>query len=356
MLSSDEPKTRRMGMREPRSNLSPQSSVGQAGVIGEADSDRSIDTGFGPSYRSLRTPPKVTTAFDGSPHPSSASPLASERGIPLRAYPPGDLARLFTDFRAGQPGALARTISMVENERLGSDSLLRADGMEPASPSARLGITGPPGAGKSTLVNQLAAVLLERGQSVGVLAVDPTSPYSGGALLGDRTRISEFATEGRFFFRSMASRGSSGGLGAAAGEALEVMDCFGFDWLIVETVGAGQTDTTVADVTETVVTLLVPESGDEIQALKAGLVEAADILLVNKADRPGANRMASDLRSMLAFQSDGLSGSSARVDTWDRPVILTDAGAGEGIGTLCEQIDRHRTHLELSGDLRWEAS
>ena len=261
------------------------------------------------------------------------------------------MARLLTDFRAGQPGALARTISMVENERLGSDSLLSADVMEPASSSARIGMTGPPGAGKSTLVNQLAAVLLERGQSVGVLAVDPTSPYSGGALLGDRTRISELATEGRFFFRSMASRGSSGGLSAAAGEALEVMDCFGFDWLIVETVGAGQTDARVVDLTDTVVTVLVPESGDEIQALKAGLLETADILLVNKADRPGADRMASELHSMLALQS-GPSGSRAAVDPWDTPVILTDARAGEGIGMLYEQIDRHRTHLELSGGLR----
>ena len=236
---------------------------------------------------------------------------------------------------------------MPESRQL-TEALLR----EPASPGARVGITGPPGAGKSTIVSGLARGLRSRGVSVGVLAIDPTSPYSGGALLGDRIRMGELATDPGIFFRSMASRGALGGLGSAAGDVLELMDAFGFDWLLAEPVGAGQVETEIADAADTVVVVLVPESGDDVQTLKAGMLEVADLLVVNKADREGAELVASDLRAMLELRDQSVSPEGGTPPSaWLPPVILTEGRTGEGVGSVLEEIDRHRDHLEASGEL-----
>ena len=236
--------------------------------------------------------------------------------------------------------ALARLLSAVENRTPVAEAALRR--LYPMAGRAHLvGITGPPGAGKSTLVSALIALVREAGRSVAVIAVDPSSPITGGALLGDRVRMQAYASDRDVFIRSMASRGHAGGLASTTGAAAAVLDAAGFDLLLLETVGTGQSEVEVAGAADTTVVLEAPEMGDEVQAIKAGLLEVADIVVVNKGDRPGALRTASQLRAMLAAGAPRLPGD-------DRPrpkrpeVMVATATTGEGIPALLAALDRHR--------------
>ncbi|HLU24845.1 MAG TPA: methylmalonyl Co-A mutase-associated GTPase MeaB [Longimicrobiales bacterium] len=209
---------------------------------------------------------------------------------------------LLARFEAGERAALARLISMVENEREAAAALL--DALHPRLGRAhRIGITGPPGAGKSTMTAALVAGYRRAGEQVAVIAVDPTSPFTGGALLGDRIRMNELATDPGVFIRSMASRGALGGLALATKEVADVLDAFGFDRILIETVGVGQSELDIAAAADTTIVVLVPESGDAIQAMKAGLMEIADLYVVNKADRPGAQRLAKEIEVMLNLRT-----------------------------------------------------
>src|SRR5689334_16519048 len=210
--------------------------------------------------------------------------------------------QLLADFDAGKKAALARAVSIVENHRAGFETLL-------ATFHPRLGraggggITGPPGAGKSTLTTALVAGYRAAGQTVGVIAVDPTSPFTGGALLGDRIRMESVALDPGVFIRSMATRGSLGGIASATREVCDVLDGFGLDFILIETVGVGQSELDVARASDTTLVVLVPESGDSIQTLKAGVMEIADVFVVNKADRPGADRLRNDIELMLGLRT-----------------------------------------------------
>jgi LAO/AO transport system kinase len=259
---------------------------------------------------------------------------------------PETMRGLLAGLRDGDRRSLARAISLVENETPGFQALLHTvlDGRKDVA--ARAGITGPPGAGKSTLLAALGEVWAARGERVGVLAVDPSSPRTGGAVLGDRIRMGGISDAG-VFVRSMASRGADGGLATATLDVLDLMDGFGFDHLLLETIGAGQGETMVASACESVVLVLVPEAGDDIQAMKAGSLEIADLLVVNKADRPGAERMAADLGSMLEIRREA--GGSTRA--WVPPVLLVEARAGRGIEELDAELRRHRDELRASGEL-----
>ena len=242
---------------------------------------------------------------------------------------------------AGESLSVARAISLVEDRGPAGAALLQ--GIAPSTGRAhRLGVTGPPGAGKSTLVNALARELLERGGSVGILAVDPTSPFTGGALLGDRVRMQGAAGDPRVFIRSMASRGGLGGLAAAAQDAADVLDASGKDWVVMETVGVGQTEVEVAGAADTVVVLLHPESGDGVQTMKAGLMEVADIFVVNKADREGADRLVREVLDTLELRRPG-------ADGWRPPVLRTVASTGRGTAELLEAVERHRDGSRASG-------
>ena len=214
---------------------------------------------------------------------------------------PDPFASLLDGFREGRRAALARAISLVEDERPGFESLLSA--LHPRAHRAqRTGITGPPGAGKSTLTAGLISAYRARGDTVGVIAVDPTSPFTGGALLGDRIRMNDIGLDPGVFIRSMATRGSLGGLAVTTREVADVMDAFGFDHVLIETVGVGQSELEIAGTADTTVVVLVPESGDAVQALKAGLMEIADLFVVNKADRTGAARLAGEIELMLKLR------------------------------------------------------
>lgn len=285
------------------------------------------------------------------------------------------LARLLADFDAGKPAALARAVSIVENHRPGFDELLAA--FHPRLGRARrIGITGPPGAGKSTLTTALAARMRAQGLRVAIVAVDPTSPFTGGALLGDRIRMERIALDPGIYIRSLATRGSLGGLSAATREVADVLDAFGFDRILIETVGVGQSELDVARAADTTLVVLVPESGDAIQTLKAGLMEIADVYVVNKADRPGADRLRNDIEVMLGMRQGAAYGNlpahhgvdlkrllnparaareAARADDAERrvpPVLGTAAVREEGIDELLGALDRHHDYLERSGSLR----
>ncbi|MEP0774963.1 MAG: methylmalonyl Co-A mutase-associated GTPase MeaB [Acidobacteriota bacterium] len=247
-------------------------------------------------------------------------------------------AGLAGQVRAGQERAVARAITVVERGGLEAEALLAAlRGSDTAA--WRVGLTGAPGVGKSSLTQALGLALREEGERVAVLAVDPSSPYSGGALLGDRVRMPELLRRGAFV-RSMATRGALGGLSAAAGDALDVLDAAGFPWVLVETVGVGQDEVDVASTVDTVVVVTVAGLGDDIQAAKAGILEIADIFVVNKADRPGAEAQVAALEGMLELQPAG---------EWRPPVIRASARSGEGIAELRQAIGRHRVFLEANG-------
>jgi LAO/AO transport system kinase len=208
-----------------------------------------------------------------------------------------------------------------------------------------VGITGPPGSGKSTLVNALIAAWRKAGKRVGVLAVDPSSPYTGGAIMGDRIRMMEHAADRDVFMRSMASRGELGGLAAASWLAVAALDAAGYDPIVIETVGAGQSEVEVARLAETTVVVEVPEMGDEVQAIKAGLLEIADVIVVNKGDRPGADRAARQLRAMLST-------AGGRVARKPPPVLVTTATTGDGVEALVKAIDAHRSNARSPDQAR----
>lgn len=282
---------------------------------------------------------------------------------------------LLERFRAGEKVGLARAISLVENEGPGFQSFLHSV-LETPRFAKRIGFTGPPGAGKSSLVAALTQAYREESEEVAVVAVDPTSPFSGGALLGDRIRMNDLATDPGVFIRSMATRGSLGGLATTTKEVLDLMDAFGFHRVLVETVGVGQTELEITGAADTVVVILVPESGDAIQAMKAGLMEIGDIFVVNKADRPGADQLAKGLtlalhlregealRDVPAHHGVDLSRMAMPVEEaspgqveedppmeWEIPVLQTVAQSGEGVTELRNAIADHRAFLEASGGL-----
>ncbi len=294
--------------------------------------------------------------------------------LTLAADAPAALHALLIEFSAGKKAALARAVSIVENHRAGSDRLL-ASCHSRLGRARRVGITGPPGAGKSTLTTLLAETYLGAGLRVGIVAVDPTSPFTGGALLGDRVRMERVALDPNVFIRSMATRGTLGGLASTTREVCDVLDAFGMDRIIVETVGVGQSELDIARIADTSTVVLVPESGDSIQTLKAGVMEIADLFVVNKADRPGADRLRNDIELMLGLRSGAtLKGVPAhhgvdlkqvnpqriarkvarRIDAehWTPPVLRTVGTNGEGLPDFAAALDRHFAYLEQSGTLQ----
>ncbi|HEX6937845.1 MAG TPA: methylmalonyl Co-A mutase-associated GTPase MeaB [Longimicrobiales bacterium] len=322
--------------------------------------------------------------------------------------------KLLAEFRDGRRTALARVITLVESERPGFQALL-SELHAGLGRAHRIGITGPPGAGKSTLTARLAAAFRERGETVAIVAVDPTSPFTGGALLGDRIRMSDIALDPGVFIRSMATRGSLGGLAVTTKEVTDVLDAFGFDRILIETVGVGQSELDIAAAADSTAVVLVPESGDSVQAMKAGLMEIADLFVVNKADRPGAERLAREVEMMLRLRDgrvksrmpahhgvdlraaaaaaanargparvegaaaaaadaraagestdrrpagesgggDGrrdpaAAGSEAGGAAWSIPVLQTVAETGAGVDALVDAVDRHREWMAASGEL-----
>jgi len=247
---------------------------------------------------------------------------------------------------AGDRRALARLISFIEDGGPPARSALMA--LYPHTGRAHVvGVTGAPGTGKSTLVNELAKALRSRGSTVGIVAVDPTSPFTGGALLGDRVRMRDLAGDPGIFIRSMATRGSLGGLARATGDVVKVLDAAGFQMVLVETVGVGQAEVDVARTAHTTVVVEAPGLGDDVQALKAGLLEIADVLVVNKADRPGAAQTARALEVTL-----DLGRNSQVEDGWRPPILKTVALDGTGVEELLEAVAAHRAYLQESG--LWE--
>jgi LAO/AO transport system kinase len=259
----------------------------------------------------------------------------------------GDPAALVARARQGDARAVARLISLVEDQ----SPLLGDVARELAPFSGRahvVGLTGAPGVGKSTTTSALVTAYRKSGRRVGVLAVDPSSPFTGGALLGDRIRMQDHAGDDGVFIRSMATRGHLGGLAASAAQAVRVLDAAGCDVVLVETVGVGQSEVEVAGLADTTVVLLAPGMGDAIQAAKAGILEIGTIYCVNKADRDGADATARELRTMVAIGRN-VEGDDASM--WRPPVLKTVASRGEGIDELMAAIDSHRSHLEDNGEL-----
>jgi LAO/AO transport system kinase len=254
----------------------------------------------------------------------------------------GDADELLAAARKGQPRALARLISLVENGSAQLREVMKL--VAPHAGGARvIGLTGAPGVGKSTITGALVKAYRGQGLRVGVLAVDPTSPFTGGALLGDRVRMQDHATDDGVFIRSMATRGHLGGLSLAVPQALRILDAASFDVIMIETVGVGQAEVEIASLADTTLVIVAPGMGDSVQAAKAGILEIADIFVVNKGDRPGAQEAIRDLRTMVAMAShaDG---------AWKPPIALTTAATGEGIDDLVDRLNAHAAWLDESGE------
>ena len=295
-------------------------------------------------------------------------------GVLDRLGPP---TRLVDDVLAGQVRAIARAISQIEDDRAGAQGLLAA--LHPHTGRAHIiGVTGPPGSGKSSLVNALALHFRRadgerQPKTVGIIAIDPTSPFSGGAILGDRIRMRDLAGDRGVLIRSMASRGSLGGLAWATSDAVKVLDAAGFDLVFVETVGAGQAEVDIARTAHTTIVVEVPGMGDDIQAIKAGILEIADVFAVNKADLEGADHAVMALQMMLDLNTGGahtvmhhgrlmealvaqatqLARPEAHRGAWRPPIFKTVATHREGVGDVANAVLAHRTHLQESGDLAW---
>jgi LAO/AO transport system kinase len=245
-----------------------------------------------------------------------------------------DAAALVDELASGARRPLARLLTGIEAGDSGLRDIL-PDLFRAGRGAHVVGVTGPPGSGKSTLVNALTGEWRKRGRRVGILAIDPSSPYTGGAIMGDRIRMMEHAADRDVFMRSMASRGELGGLASATWLAVAALDAAGYDPIVIETVGAGQSEVEIARLAETTVVVEVPDMGDEVQAIKAGLLEIADVIAVNKGDRPGADRAARQLRAMLST-------AGGRVTRRPPPVLLTAATTGDGVAALADAIEKHR--------------
>jgi LAO/AO transport system kinase len=272
---------------------------------------------------------------------AGAGPAVSAR----RRGAAGDPGTLIERARAGDPRALARLVSLVENRSPELRAVMKA--IAPYTGQARvIGLTGSPGVGKSTVTAALVAAYRAAGQRVGVLAVDPTSPFSGGALLGDRVRMQNHATDDGVFIRSMASRGQLGGLAWATPQALRILDAAGFGLVLIETVGVGQAELEIASLADTTLVIVAPGMGDSIQAAKAGILEIADVFVVNKSDRPGAQEVVRNLRTMLSM-------GEWPPGRWKPPIVSTAAAASDraGLDDLVERIGQHQAWLDSSGEL-----